>query len=48
MECLGGVAAVSDLCAQITKEREARRKRDQKIVAVWDAGQSYAAIGRAF
>lgn len=37
-----------DLCAQITKEREARRKRDQKIVAAWDAGQSYAAIGRAF
>jgi len=39
---------VSDLCDQITKEREARRKRDQKIVAAWDAGQSYAAIGRAF
>ena len=40
---------MSDLCAQITKEREARRKRDQKIVAAWwDAGQSYAAIGRAF
>ena len=37
-----------DLCAQISKEREARRKRDQKIVAAWDAGQSYAAIGRAF
>ena len=37
-----------DLCAQIAKEREARRKRDQKIVAAWDAGQSYAAIGRAF
>jgi len=39
---------VSDLCDQITKEREARRKRDQEIVAAWDAGQSYAAIGRAF
>jgi len=39
---------VSGLCAQITKEREARRKRDQKIVAAWDAGQSYTAIGRAF
>ena len=39
---------MSDLCAQITKEREACRKRDQKIVAAWDAGQSYAAIGRAF
>lgn len=37
-----------DLCAQIAKEREVRRKRDQKIVAAWDAGQSYAAIGRAF
>ena len=39
---------MSDLCDQITKEREARRKRDQEIVAAWDAGQSYAAIGRAF
>lgn len=36
------------LCEQITPEREARRKRDQKIVAAREAGQSYAAIGRAF
>ena len=39
---------MSDLCDQITKEREARRKRDQEIVAALEAGQSYAAIGRAF
>lgn len=39
---------MSDLCDQITKEREARIKRDQEIVAAWDTGPSYAAIGRAF
>ena len=39
---------MSGLCDQITTEREARRKRDQEIVAAWDVGQSYAAIGRAF
>lgn len=39
---------MSDMCDRITKEREARRKRDQEIVAAWDTGQSYAAIGRAF
>ena len=39
---------MSGLCEQITPEREARRKRDQEIVAAREAGQSYAAIGRAF
>jgi len=39
---------MSGLCDQITREREARRKRDQEIVAAREAGQSYAAIGRAF
>jgi|GEM_PF-1430302 len=39
---------MSGLCDQITTEREARRKRDQEIVAAWEAGQSYAVIGRAF
>lgn len=39
---------MSGLCDQITREREARRKRDHEIVAAREAGQSYAAIGRAF
>jgi DNA-directed RNA polymerase alpha subunit len=39
---------MSGLCDQVTREREARRKRDQDIVAAREAGQSYAAIGRAF
>jgi len=39
---------MSGLCDQITTEREARRKRDQEILAARETGQSYAAIGRVF